>query len=417
MIVSIADAPWLNAPETRAVMAALELARKGGSRFVGGCVRNTLMGREADDIDIATQLLPMQVMSAAQAAGLVAVPTGIEHGTITIVSNHVPHEVTTLRRDVSTDGRRATVAFTREWSEDAQRRDFRMNALYAAPNGEVFDPVGGGVEDVRAGRVIFVGDPDTRLREDVLRILRFFRFNAWYGAGELDKAGLEACARHAASLDTLSVERVWKEIKKTLAAPDPRAALAAMEAAGARARALPEAGEQARVFGVIAIEAECFFAPDAMARLAAGLKDQAGARALAQRLKLSNDERARLVGATGADEPIAASLSPRETRRILYKIGWQAFRDRVLRAWAEAGADKNAPDWRALLAFGENWTQPKLPLSGEDILAAGAAPGPMVGRAMRAIEQWWIAEDFPEDRGAILERLKIVVRELGESRA
>jgi poly(A) polymerase len=410
--VSIADAPWLKAPETRAVMAALEAARAGGSRFVGGCVRNTLMARAVDDIDIATQLLPNDVIAAAKARGLAAIPTGIEHGTITIVSNHKPHEVTTLRRDVSTDGRRATVAFTEDWAEDAQRRDFRMNALYAAPNGEIFDPTGGGIEDIEARRVIFVGDPDTRLREDYLRILRFFRFNAWYGQGALDGDGLAACARNVGGLDALSAERVWKEIKKTLAAPDPRIVLSAMDQTGACVRVMPELLEQARLFSLIVLENECFFPPDAMARLAAGLNGPDAGRRLAQRLKLSNEERERLVDALDSDALIAADLSPREARRVLYRIGKTTFRDRVLRAWAEGGADKDVAQWRALLALAENWTRPKLPLSGDEAIAAGAKAGPQVGQVMRAVEDWWVGMDFPDNKPAVMARLKVAVEAL-----
>ncbi len=218
------EADWLTAPQTLAVVAALEAARPGGVRFVGGCVRNCVMGRAVDDIDIATQLEPAQTITALKTAGLRAIPTGIEHGTVTAIVDHVPFEITSLRRDVETDGRRAVVAFTQDWAEDAQRRDFRMNALYAAPDGEMFDPVGGGYEDAMAGRVIFIGDADQRLREDYLRILRFFRFNAWYGA-ELDQDGLAACTRQAAGLSQIARERVWKELKKMLAAPEPATAM------------------------------------------------------------------------------------------------------------------------------------------------------------------------------------------------
>ena len=237
MSAAITHAAWLKAPETRALISALEQDRPGGSRFVGGCVRNTVMMREIDDIDIATQLTPDRVTDLVTRAGFAAHPTGVEHGTITVVVNHQPFEVTTLRRDVTTDGRRATVAFTEDWSEDAHRRDFRLNALYASPDGEVFDPTGGGLEDARVGRVIFIGDAHTRIREDYLRILRFFRFNAWYARGPIDPHGLTACADLVAGLDILAEERVWKEVKKLLAAPDARAAWEGMEAVEVRARA------------------------------------------------------------------------------------------------------------------------------------------------------------------------------------
>jgi poly(A) polymerase len=236
------DQPWLTAPATRAVMAALEAA--GGpdcARFVGGCVRNALIGAPVADIDIATTLKPEETDRAIRAAGLKAVPTGMAHGTVTAVSAHQPFEITTLRRDVTTDGRNATVAFTDDWAEDAARRDFRLNALYADGEGQVFDPTGAGVSDAVAGRIVFVGDPETRIQEDYLRILRFFRFFAWYGRGEPDAAALAACGALAPGMTRLSAERVSKELMTLLAAPDPREAMAAMSAAGVLAQILPEA--------------------------------------------------------------------------------------------------------------------------------------------------------------------------------
>lgn len=409
MIKSIAFADWFKAKETQQLLAALEAARAGGSRFVGGCVRNTLMGREVDDIDIATQLTPDRVTDVAQAAGFAAHPTGIEHGTVTVVVNHKPFEVTTLRRDVSTDGRRATVAFTEAWDEDAQRRDFRMNALYADASGDVHDPTGGGLDDARSGRVIFIGDAHTRIKEDYLRILRFFRFNAWYARGPLDPSGLHACADLVAGLDTLSVERVWKEVKKLLAAPDPRAAWEAMKAIEVRARALPEMANEVRLHALCTLEADLMLPVDAMTRVAASLTGQENARALARRLKLSNEERDRLVAALGDDEKITSYMSLREMRRAIYRIGNEAFRDRVMLAWAAAGVDK-AQAWRALVAHSQMWTPPKLPLTGDDVMTAGVPAGPKVGTVMREVEDWWIDSDFPDDKLSVIERLKAVAQ-------
>jgi poly(A) polymerase len=409
MIKSIAFADWFKAKETQQLLAALEAARSGGSRFVGGCVRNTLMGREVDDIDIATQLMPDRVTEVAKAAGFAAHPTGIEHGTVTVVVNHKPFEVTTLRRDVSTDGRRATVAFTEAWEEDAERRDFRMNALYADASGEVHDPTGGGLDDARAGRVIFIGDAHTRLREDYLRTLRFFRFNAWYARGPLDPQGLHACADLVAGLDTLSVERVWKEVKKLLGAPDPRAAWEAMKAIEVRARALPEMANEARLDMLCTLEADLMLPVDPMTRVAASLADQESARALARRLKLSNEERDRLVAALGDDMKITSYMSLREMRRAIYKLGNEAFRDRVMLAWAASGNDK-AQAWRALVAHAQMWTPPKLPLTGDEVMAAGVSAGPKVGLVMREVEDWWIDADFPDDKLSVIERLKAVAQ-------
>ena len=236
----LSSAPWLDWPGTRAVMAALEAARPGGARFVGGCVRNALRGLAVDDIDIATQLTPEATLAALQAADIRAIPTGIDHGTVTAIIEGRPFEITSLRRDVETDGRRAVVAFTEDWAEDAQRRDFRLNAIYAGPDGTLHEVVPGSIEDALAGRVIFIGDGDQRLKEDYLRILRFFRFNAWYGA-EVDAEGLAACTRQKDGLAKIARERIWKELKRLLEAPDPSDAMLAMEESGVLAAILPEA--------------------------------------------------------------------------------------------------------------------------------------------------------------------------------
>jgi poly(A) polymerase len=411
-MISIAGAAWLVEPETRATMAALDAARPGGSRFVGGCVRNTLLGQPVDDIDIATQLTPDETIAAAKAAGLASAPTGIDHGTITVIANHKPFEVTTLRRDVTTDGRRATVAFTQSWEEDAGRRDFRLNALYADAAGVVFDPTGGGLDDARAGRIVFIGDADTRIREDYLRILRFFRFNAWYGRGAFDAAGLAACAALQAGLDALSAERVWKELKKLLAAADPRAALTAMAASGILARVAPEAANTARLHNLIGIEDDLMLDRDPLTRIAAALPDDDSARALSRRLKASNEERARLTAALGAGPRIVSYMSMREVRRALYALGVETFQDRARLAWADDNDPRKAAQWRALLALAQSYERPAMPLSGEDIMAAGVPAGPKVGEVRREVEAWWIDADFPDDRLSLVERLKAVAQGL-----
>lgn len=409
MTAAIPHAPWLKAPETQKLLAALEAARAGGSRFVGGCVRNTLMGREVDDIDIATQLTPDRVVEIAKAAGFAAHPTGIEHGTVTVVVHHHPFEITTLRRDVSTDGRRATVAFTESWEEDAQRRDFRINALYADGQGLIHDPTGGGLDDARAGRVIFIGDAHTRIKEDYLRILRFFRFNAWYAKGPLDPNGISACADLAEGLETLSVERIWKEVKKLLGAFNPRAAWEGMEAIDVRARALPEMTDRDRLGALLALETDLMLPIDPMTRVAAALPDKLSAAAFARRLKLSNEERDRLVAALGDEVKLTSYMSLKEMRRTIYKLGNETFRDRIMLAWAAAGQAK-AQQWRALVAHGQMWTPPKLPLSGDDVMAAGVPAGPKVGLVMREVEEWWIDADFPDDKLSVIERLKAVAQ-------
>lgn len=409
--VSIGVPPWMALPQTQAVIAALEA--KGGAgcaRFVGGCVRNALMGKPVDDVDIATTLTPDQIIEAIEQAGLRAVPTGVEHGTVTALSGGRPYEVTTLRRDVATDGRRAVVAFTLDWAEDAERRDFRFNALYADAEGRVYDPVGQGIEDARAGRVVFVGDPMTRIREDYLRILRFFRFQAWYGRGEPDAEALAACAALKDMLLGGTAERIQKELLKTLAADDPRPAFRLMAAAGVLAAILPTVQSLARFDALVAIETEQLFETDALLRFAAMTPDDGEAKALAERLRLSNADRDRIVEAKTDGPRIVSWMSPREARRAIYAIGPRAFRDQVKLAWAASERASTAPQWRALLALAETWTPPALPLSGEEILKAGVPKGPMVGKVMREVELWWIDQDFIEDKFSVIERLKAVAQ-------
>ena len=385
------DQPWLSAPATRAVMAALEAA--GGpdcARFVGGCVRNALIGAPVADIDIATTLRPEQTEAAVRAAGLKAVPTGIAHGTVTAVASGQPFEITTLRRDVSTDGRNATVAFTDDWAEDAARRDFRLNALYADAQGEVFDPTGHGVDDARSSRVVFVGDPATRIREDYLRILRFFRFHAWYGRGEPDAAGLAACRDLAGGMTRLSAERVSSELMKLLAAPDPRPAVAAMASVGVLRQVLPEA-TLTPLFEAGAAQFE-----DAVVRLMLLLPpDEAVVRGAAARLRLPNAVRDRLAFAAVALPAVDLSMSEREARAVLYRHGAPAVADALRRRWAEA-PDRHA-DPRRLLALTASWTRPKLPVGGRDLARLGVPPGPETGRLLKAFEDSWIADDFPSE--------------------
>jgi len=404
--------PWMKAPKTRAVIEALTAAGGAGSaRFVGGCVRDTLTGHEVGDIDIATPLPPDQVSAALKAAGLKAVPTGVDHGTVTAISGGQPFEITTLRRDVETDGRRAVVAFTDDWSEDAQRRDFRLNALYADAEGQVFDPTGEGVADAKAGRIVFVGDAETRIREDALRILRFFRFQAWYGKGEPDAASLAACEQQKALLTGLSAERVSKELLKLLAADDPRPVVRLMAATGVLSLILPQAQGVSRFERLVGIETDQLFQCDPELRLAALLPDDpaVGAR-VAETLRLSNAQRDRLVAALGTDQRIVSWLSPREARRAVYRLGVDTFCDRVLLAWACVDHPAATPQWRALLPMAQSWPRPTFPLTGDQVMAAGVPRGPLVGAVMREVEEWWIDHDFLDDKMSMIERLKAVAQ-------
>jgi poly(A) polymerase len=392
--------PWMTAPATRAVIGALQKA--GGpdaARFVGGCVRDALLSRPVSDIDIATPLTPDAVTAALEAAGLGAHPTGIEHGTVTATCRGRPFEVTTLRRDVETDGRRAVVAFTTDWAEDAQRRDFRLNALYLDPDGQVFDPTGGGLADARAGRIVFVGDAETRLREDYLRSLRFFRFLAWYGRGEPDRAALEACARLSEGVKALSGERIAKELLKLLAAPDPRPSVGLMADAGVLDAALPQAGDIARFEAMVEID------PDPVLRLAALLPgDDLQVAAAAKRLRLSNVERRRLLCAVPEGAEVAVDLSTPDLRRAVYRLGADTVRDRLKLAAAASG--EGAQAIAAALAETEAWARPVFPLGGDDLKAAGVSEGPRFGRLLKLVEDWWADEDFTPDRAAVLARLQ-----------
>jgi poly(A) polymerase len=394
------DAPWMSAPATAAVMAALEAA-KGQARFVGGCVRDALLGIELGDIDIATTLTPSETVSALEAAGLKAVPTGIEHGTVTAVSQGRPFEITTLRRDVETDGRRAVVAFTTDWAEDAARRDFRLNALYLERSGVLHDPTGGGVADALAGRIVFVGEPETRILEDSLRILRFFRFFAWYGKGAPDAAGLTACKTLASSVDGLSGERLAKELLKLLAAPDPIPAVRLMAGVGVLERFLPLGLSLPRLEAMVALS------DDPLLRLAALLpSDKPALIQAASRLRLSNAQRDGLYSAVR--DGIAELGAPgSQVRPALYRFGADAVRDRALLGLA---GDGRSEVWAPLLQAADAWEAPVFPAGGADLKALGLKSGPEMGMLLRDAEAWWIDQDFRPDRVAVLQHLAVLAR-------
>jgi poly(A) polymerase len=383
---------WMDDPPVQALLAALT---RGGiaARFVGGCVRDTFLGRPVGEIDIAVDKPPETVMRALEAADLKVVPTGLKHGTVTAIVKGKPFELTTLRRDVETDGRRAVVAFTDDWRIDAERRDFTFNAMYADPDGTIWDPFDGRA-DLLAGRVRFIGDPDQRIAEDRLRVLRFFRFHAWFGKPPLDSAGFDACRRNAGALSSLSAERVAKELLRLLAAPAPTDALEAMAEAGALDHWLPEYAGAARLKALIARERED--TPDPLRRLAAIVSPPA--TAVARRLKLSTQQSLRLQLML---EP-AVPGEFENHRAALYRHGTRLFIDRVLL--------EGPRDWQAALVLARTWTPPDLPINGADALALGLKPGPQVGALLDAVERWWIAGDFSADRAACLAELKRLAR-------
>lgn len=407
---SLADAAWLNSTETRAVLGAIS---RGGfeGRIVGGAVRNALMGTPVKDLDVATTALPDDVVRLAGAAGLRAVPTGIAHGTVTVIARHQPFEVTTLRRDIETFGRHARVTFTTDWAEDAARRDFTLNALYCDAAGTVHDPLGG-YPDLAARRVRFIGSAADRIREDYLRILRFFRFTAEYAAGAPDPAGLEASVALADGLAQLSGERIRAEMLRLLAAPRAAETVSVMAEAGLVARVIGGPSDVRLLRRLVAIETALDLAPDPLLRLAALVGTKAGPAqaALAHRLKLSNAEAERLAHLGLPDPAFHPDTDEREARAHLYRFGVEAFRDGVLMAWAASDAAADDPSWQARFRLPERWTAPPLPVRGSDLLDRGLAEGPAIGRIVRAFEDWWIAEDFPNDRMRLAKALSDLVK-------
>jgi poly(A) polymerase len=419
--------PWMTAPETRQVIAALT-AEGAEVRFVGGCLRDALAGRPVKDVDLATPDRPEQVMALLQAAGIKAVPTGLDHGTITAVCGHHPFEITTLRRDVETDGRRARVAFTDDWQADAARRDLTINAMSCRPDGRLFDPFGGRA-DLAEGRVRFVGDPRERIREDYLRLLRFFRFQAYFGRVPPDAATLAVAREEAPQLIGLSGERIRSEVLRLLAAPDPLPVIDLMIEQQVLASILPEIASSAALHRLMTLDLPGADLPerdDAVLRLAALLSPGAAvARAVAQRLRLSNAETAELedlgdpLAVLGDAAAVLGAADDGDLKRALslalYRAGTAKLRAALVVAFVRravepaAGAAATAGLARGLAAAAA-WQPRAFPLSGADVLALGVAPGPRVGDLLRQVEDWWIAGDFVPDRDACLERLRDLAR-------
>jgi poly(A) polymerase len=390
------DAAWLREGAPARLLALLD--RDGEeARVVGGAVRNALLAEPVGDIDIATTALPQEVVRRVEAAGLKAVPTGIEHGTVTVVADGRPHEVTTLREDVETDGRRAKVAFGRDWRRDAERRDFTMNALSVARDGTLYDYVGGFV-DLLARRVRFIGEPATRIAEDYLRILRFFRFHAAHGHGAPDPAGLAACIAARQHLDRLSRERVQMETFKLLVAAHAVPALAVMSEAGLLLPVLGGVPLLASLSNMIKIEASLELAADPVRRLGAlALFTVEDADRLRERLRLANAEHERLRAMVDGWWRISAANAEQDGRAALYRLGREHFTDRVLLAWSRSPAGIADTTWHDLARLPERWTAPDFPLKAADFVKRGVAKGPALGAALRAAEEVWIAADFPTE--------------------
>ncbi|WP_066552216.1 CCA tRNA nucleotidyltransferase [Croceicoccus bisphenolivorans] len=375
----VSNAKWTHRPDLPVLIAALGADE---CRYVGGCVRDALMGHEANDVDLATRHHPDRVCVLLKEAGIRTVPTGLEHGTVTAVLDSGPVEVTTLRHDVETDGRRATVAFATAWEEDAARRDFTINALYAHPETFEISDYFGGLDDLAQRRVRFIGDARQRIREDHLRILRYFRFHARFGSEPADEEALAACRELAATLKGLSRERVGWELQNLLALPDPSPTVARMADIGVLAVVLPETGgvQVNRLALLVTAEREAGVAPDAVRRLAALLPpDPAVTDQVAARLRLSNAQKKRIARIAERKDGDGA-----DPRALAYRLGMEVARDRLLIGGSPVDLLKG-------------WEVPALPVKGGDIVAAGVGAGPDVAKVLRVIENRWIAEGFPEE--------------------
>ena len=408
---SLAGAPWLVRPETCAVLDALAKAGHE-ARIVGGSVRNALLGEPVTDIDIATTARPDETISAASTAGLQAIPTGVSHGTVTVVAHHVPFEVTTLREDVETFGRHARVAFTADWAADARRRDFTINAIYCDAAGTISDPLGG-LADLAARRVRFIGDARARIREDALRILRFFRFHARYSTGSIDEEGLAACTAERHLLRHLSAERVRAELLKLLEAAGAADAIAAMATHGFIVQILGRAPRIGVLRHLVAQDAARQRPADALLRLsvlAVAVEEDRGF--LGERLRLSREEARALIV---LDPPLMAllALDDRARRRALYAMGAERWQRAAMAGAASASDVGEIAAWDAFAALPAAWPVPKFPLAGRDALALGLAPGPKVGELLDEIEAEWIMSDFAADAAALRERLAVRIGESG----
>jgi poly(A) polymerase len=393
------DAPWLTSGPTARVLALLNSDGEE-ARVVGGAVRNALLKIPIGDIDIATTAVPVEVIRRAKAAGIKSVPTGIEHGTVTLVVDGQPFEVTTLREDTETFGRKAKVAFGRDWVIDAQRRDFTINGLSVDADGVVHDHVGG-LDDIAARRVRFIGDPNQRIAEDYLRILRFFRFHAAHGAGEPDRAGYLACIGGRAGLVTLSAERMRMEMLKLMIAEGVIGAVTAMADGGLLLLVLGGVAYIGPLAGMVLVERQLGLAPNAIRRFGAlAVAVTEDARRLGTRLRLTNAE-ARTLDSMGHRWWRLAGMDEATARRRLYRLGEERYRDRLMLAWARVGAEADTESWRKLATLPERWHAPKFPLKAADFIARGIAEGPGLGHVLALAEDAWLAADFPLEEGTV----------------
>lgn len=403
----MSDAEWLQRPAVRAVFSALTPEGEA-TRAVGGAVRDALMGRSVAEVDFATTATPDKVALLAESAGIRVVPTGADHGTMTLVVDGQGFEVTTLREDVETDGRHAVVRFGRDWEADARRRDFTVNALSVDADGTVHDPLGG-YDDILAGRVRFIGDAATRIAEDRLRILRFFRFYGEIGRGDIDAAGLSAAIRARDGLRDLSAERIGQEMRRLIVAPGAAPTVALMQDCGILPIVLGGIGYLATFDRIVAFENLVGAKPDLARRLAAlGCKVEEDALRISDRLRLANAERDRMLAALAVAGMLGSHPTERCAREVLYRRR-EAYRDGVALAFAWSSAPADDRHWRDVDRLPERWSVPDFPLRGADIVGPTGVRGPAVGALLRAVEAWWIEQDFAPNEAALRARLQMMV--------
>ena len=394
------DAGWLTAGQLAQLLAVLDHAGEE-ARVVGGAVRDAMFGQTPEEVDIATTAVPDCVIERARAAGFKAVPTGIDHGTVTVIVDGRPFEVTTLRSDIETYGRKAKVAFGRDWKADAERRDFTMNALSVDRTGEVHDYVGG-LADIDARRVRFIGKADRRIAEDFLRILRFFRFHATYGSGAPDPDGLAACIAAREGLGHLSRERIRMEMLKLLRAAHATPTLAVMTETDLLEMVLGGVPLLASFENTCKVETAAGVAGDPVRRLGAiGVSVVEDAERLWQRLRLTNSEHARLVSIAEGWSQVSPAQGEAAARELIYRLGADRYVDRVLVGWSRSPAGAADPDWTSLATLPTRWSAPKFPLKAKDFTKRGIEKGPRLGAALAAAEEAWIAAGFPADTAAL----------------
>ncbi len=398
---NLANAEWLKNKSTQTVFAAIN---QNGyeARAVGGAIRNTILGQKVKDIDIATNADPDTSMRLAQEAGLKVIPTGLQHGTITVVSENIPYEITTLRQDVETDGRRAKVSFTTDWKADASRRDFTMNALYVDASGNLYDPLNG-YEDLKEKRVRFIGNPVDRIREDYLRILRYFRFKAEYGLDNLDQPSLHACVQEKDGLRQLSAERISAEITRLLVAPAALNVVQTMFSYGLLTDLLGTIANPATFANLLTLDKKLKHKASCMLRLAVlSLYLREDGERITKRLRLSNEQKKELLHILGEPSRLTDTLAELDAKELLYKLKSDTYQNKILYHWSLSGQTTENQSWKQLYNLPERWSAPTFPIKGRDLTEIGVNPGPEMGKLLKFLENIWIENDFSFSKNKLL---------------